>query len=176
MRRYRPRGPGNIRFGRGRYKIVFLVLTVAVMAYRFIRQPESLAPQSLQPCANQTGCFTGTVTKVVDGDTLDISNVRVRLVLVDAPERDTREGPAATAYLKELCPEGSSARLQRDRLQSEDQYGRTLGVVWCGARATSSDLPVNAEMIRSRHARLYGRFCRESEFGSAPWAVELGCR
>jgi len=176
MRRYRPRGPGNIRFGRGRYKIVFLVLALAVMAYRFIRPPESLAPQSLQPCSEQPGCFTGIVTKVVDGDTLDINNVRVRLVLVDAPERDTREGPGATAHLRELCPEGSTARLQQDRFQPEDQYGRTLGAVWCGDRQTSADQPVNAAMIRSRHARLYGRFCRESEFGSAPWAVELGCR
>ncbi|MBI4480715.1 MAG: thermonuclease family protein, partial [Acidobacteria bacterium] len=80
------------------------------------------------------------------------------------------------AHLRELCPEGAAARLQRDRFQPEDQYGRTLGAVWCGGRQGKDDQPVNAEMIRSGHARLYSRFCRESEFGSAPWAVELGCR
>ncbi|MBI3934292.1 MAG: thermonuclease family protein [Acidobacteria bacterium] len=176
MRRYRPRGLGEIRLGRGRSKIALLILVLAVGAYRYFRQPGSLPPQSLQPCAEQAGCFTGIVTKVVDGDTLDINNVRVRLVLVDAPERDTREGSGATAYLRELCPEGSSARLQQDRLQPEDQYGRTLGVVWCGRRPETEDAPVNVAMIRSGHAQLYRRYCRQSEFGSDPWAIELGCR
>ena len=37
-------------------------------------------------CQGSSGCFEGTVTKVVDGDTLDINNVRIRLALVNTPE------------------------------------------------------------------------------------------
>ena len=37
-------------------------------------------------CQGFSDCFEGTVTKVVDGDTLDINNVRIRLALVNTPE------------------------------------------------------------------------------------------
>jgi len=182
MRRYRPRGLGKIRRIGGRNKLVLLILISAVVMYRYFRQPDSLPQPSLEPCPGQQDCFTGIVTKVVDGDTLDINHVRVRLVLVDAPERDTREGPGATAHLRELCPEGSPARLRQDRMQPEDRYGRALGLVWCRRTQglkdpqANGDPPANEEMIRSGHARLYRQFCRESEFGREPWAMELGCR
>ena len=32
------------------------------------------------------GCFTGKVTEIVDGDTIDVNNVRIRLSMVDAPD------------------------------------------------------------------------------------------
>jgi endonuclease YncB( thermonuclease family) len=35
----------------------------------------------------QADCFRGIVTEIVDGDTLDINNVRVRLALVNTPGR-----------------------------------------------------------------------------------------
>ncbi|MBI4460073.1 MAG: hypothetical protein HY648_08455 [Acidobacteria bacterium] len=44
-----------------------------------------------------------------------------------------------------------------------------LAVVWCGGRR------VNEEIIHAGHARIYQRFCRQSEFGDQPWAVALGC-
>ena len=117
--------------------ILLLVLALAVAARRFLQQSGTSlrpAPQtSMAACNGQQGCFTGTVTKVVDGDTLDVGNVRIRLVLVDAPELNTREGPGATEHLRELCPEGSPARVLEDRLQPRDQYGRMLGLVWCGS-------------------------------------------
>lgn len=166
----------------GRNKIVLLVLISAVVLYRYYRQPDPVPQPSLEPCSGQPGCFTGVVTKVVDGDTLDINYIRVRLVLVNAPERDTRAGPGATAHLRELCPEGSPARLRQDRMQPEDRYGRVLGVVWCNRTQEmkdsppNADPPVNEEMIRSGHAILYRQYCDESEFGREPWAVELGCR
>ena len=106
---------------------------------------------------------------MVDGDTLDVGGERIRLVLVDAPERDTRAGPAATEYLRELCPVGSAALVDQDDLQRTDNYGRMLAVVWCG------ETRVNEAIIRAGRARLYRRFCRQSEFGPEPWAVVLGC-
>jgi len=114
-------------------------------------------------------CLAGQVTRVVDGDTLDVSGDRIRLVLVDAPERATRFGPAATEYLRELCPLGSTALVDQDDLQQTDNYGRILAVIWCG------EVRVNEAIIRAGHARLYKRFCRRSEFGLQLWAVTLGC-
>ena len=173
MRRWKPRG-----LGRRRTKWIILLLALAVAAHRYYFQtgsmpqsgPQSLPSAAADDCEAATGCFAGTVTHIVDGDTLDVNGVRVRLVLVDAPERDTQEGPAAMRHLLELCPVGSEAEVYRDWLQPTDEFGRTLAVVWCAGKR------VNEEMIRSGHAQLYGRFCRDSAFGIEPWAIALGCR
>jgi hypothetical protein len=37
-------------------------------------------------CNGSAECFMGTVTEIVDGDTLDVNNARVRLALVNTPE------------------------------------------------------------------------------------------
>jgi len=37
-------------------------------------------------CQGLADCFQGKVTEVVDGDTLDVNNVRIRLALVNTPE------------------------------------------------------------------------------------------
>ena len=165
-----------------------MLLALAVGAHRYFVQtgtsPRPAPAVKSDPsganiwnnCGGQPGCFSGTVTKVVDGDTLDVDGVRIRLVLVDAPERNTREGPAATEKLEQLCPVGSPATVLEDRLQPRDQYGRTLGLLWCGRQSPGTQQSVNEDMIRSGHARLYRRFCRASAFGREGWAVELGCR
>jgi hypothetical protein len=42
---------------------------------------EQISPSSTE-CQGQADCFTGTVTAIVDGDTLDVNSIRVRLSLV----------------------------------------------------------------------------------------------
>lgn len=39
-------------------------------------------------CKSLADCFRGKVTEIVDGDTLDVNNVRVRLARVNTPETD----------------------------------------------------------------------------------------
>jgi endonuclease YncB( thermonuclease family) len=171
----------TLGLGRKKARLVLLLLAIAVAVYRYWipRPPDSSTRGSDEtvtatvPCIGEPGCFMGTVTKVADGDTLDVSGIRVRLVLVDAPEANTREGPDSSAYLARLCPLGTKARVIEDRMQPTDDYGRTLAAVWCEGRELLG--PVNAEMIRSGHAQLYRRFCRESAFGMEPWAAEVGC-
>ena len=156
--------------GRKRIRVLLLLVSLAVAAFHYFFRPNYFRGPEDSRCSGTEGCFTGVVTRVVDGDTLDVSGERIRLVLVDAPERDTLAGPPSTEYLRQLCPVGSAALVDQDDLQRTDAYGRTLAVVWCGDRR------VNEEIIRAGHARLYRRFCRESEFGAQSWAVELGCR
>jgi len=151
-----------------RIKILLLLVSLALAAWQYFIRGDD--PPSRDPrCRGLAACFGGPVTRIVDGDTLDVSGERVRLVLVDAPERATRFGPAATAFLRELCPLGSPALVDQDDLQQTDDYGRVLAVVWCG------DKRVNEALIRAGHARLYERFCRQSEFGIDLWAIALGC-
>ena len=86
------------------------------------------------------------VAAVVDGDTLRLRDGReVRLVQIDAPERDDEECYAdrATAALRLLAPPGTRVRLEPDSgLDRVDAYGRLLRYVHVGARV------VNVALVR----------------------------
>ncbi len=125
-------------------------------------------PPEQSDCPRSNGlCEEREVTRVIDGDTLDVEgNLRIRLVLVDAPELSESSGLQARDFLTDLCL-GSLALIDEDDFQiGDDPFGRTLAVVYCdGTNA-------NAAMISSGHADTYQRFCSESEFGSQAWT---GC-
>ncbi len=80
-----------------------------------------------------------TVTRVIDGDTLEVARAgvetTVRLLNVDAPEtkHPTKAvgclGPEAAAFLTRLLPPGTHVELEYDGEQL-DRYGRTLAGVW----------------------------------------------
>ena len=119
-------------------------------------------------CLLLTSCArpqTGRVTRILDGDTLELDGERVRLALVDAPELDTAAGWQARTYLEAACPVGSNARIVRG---GTDGYGRTVGKVTCGG------LNLNELMIVSGNARLWRSYCRGS-FGRTDWGRRAGC-
>ncbi len=113
--------------------------------------------------------ITGQLSLGTDfnGDKVDVEGgIRIRLVLVDAPELSETGGQAARDYLTSLCL-GKLALIDEDDLQvGEDPYGRVLAVVYCSGKNA------NAAMISSGYADTYSRFCSESEFGSGSWT---GC-
>jgi micrococcal nuclease len=79
------------------------------------------------------------VDYVIDGDTVDVvidgHDERVRLIGVDTPESVHPNvapecfGAEASAYLRELLPEGTAVRLERDA-EARDRYGRLLAYVY----------------------------------------------
>lgn len=71
------------------------------------------------------------VARIVDGDSLTCSDgERVRLLLVDAPERgQAPHGASAAAALVDLAPPGTPLRVELDR-QPRDRYGRMLAYLW----------------------------------------------
>lgn len=91
--------------------------------------------------------FTGAA-RVVDGDTLDIGSVRIRLEGIDAPEakqtcnnarrREWECGRSATDQLERLT-KGNEVRCEAT---ASDNYGRHLGTCFVAGH------DVNAEMIR----------------------------
>ena len=105
-------------------------------------------------CPRSVGlCSVRNVTRVVDGDTLDVEpNLMIRLVLVNAPELNAAGGPEAKDYLVSLCL-GTRALVDEDDNQiGRDPYGRVLAVVTCdGTNA-------NADMISSGLAKTYYMF------------------
>jgi micrococcal nuclease len=95
-----------------------------------------------------------TVKRVVDGDTLVISNGdRIRLIGIDSPESVQQDapvecfGPQSSARLKLLLPEGADIRLEYDADRS-DRFGRTLAYVF----RRSDGLFVNASQLDGGYA------------------------
>ncbi len=94
------------------------------------------------------------VPRVIDGDTLAIDTVRVRLFGIDAPERGQpcRDGgdcgAQATAFLTDLIGDRPVRCIRED----VDQYGRVVGTCYAGG----TDL--NRAMVRAGHAVPYLEF------------------
>ncbi len=93
------------------------------------------------------------VARVIDGDTIAIGLVRIRLEGIDAPETEQTCGrgtlgkwllggwscgKAATSYLRRLV-EGRSVRCES---RGKDAYARMLGL------CTIEDVDINAQMVR----------------------------
>jgi micrococcal nuclease len=68
-----------------------------------------------------------TVDRVIDGDTFDSANARIRLFGVDTPERGEACFTEATDRLKELS--GNSVRVELGPRQ-KDRYGKLLYYVY----------------------------------------------
>jgi len=83
---------------------------------------------------------TSGPARVVDGDTLYVGNVKVRLQGIDAPERNRPGGSYATKVLKFVV----SASVVRSELTGEVTYDRMVGVC---TNALGQDLA--AEVIRA---------------------------
>ena len=82
----------------------------------------------------------GRVTKVVDGDTIDVQlqshdsriseeTIRVRLADLDSPEMSTPQGPPAKAYTTKWL-QSSIVSLDLDDRTGKDPYGRWVAVVY----------------------------------------------
>lgn len=78
---------------------------------------------------------TGKVTRVVDGDTLNVrlrggGIVSVRMLGIDTPENGRCGAAKATDNLRQLAPVGSTVNLVSDPSQAaKDRYGRLLRYV-----------------------------------------------
>jgi len=107
------------------------------------------------------GC---TVTRVVDGDTVDVildlgfsifHKCRVRLYGIDTPESRTRNkdekvrGKLAAKYLEDAINNGTKVVLRSKLKDSKGKYGRVLGEV------VIDDININVSMIENYLAVAY---------------------
>jgi micrococcal nuclease len=108
-------------------------------------------------------CDYKTVSKVIDGDTVKIlvggEEVTVRLIGIDTPEtvhpnKDVEWfGKEAAKKLKEMV-EGKIVclKMDRDKTQDIDKYGRLLRYLWL------DNLFVNAELVKQGYAFAYTNY------------------
>jgi micrococcal nuclease len=122
-------------------------------------------------CKGQADCFIGIVTEIVDGDTLDVNNVRVRLSLVNTPERGDSGYQEAKEFTESTCPIGSKALVDEDDGQKEGSFDRLIGLVYCG----NEKQLLNQHLLNEGHAKVFGDFCGVSEFSEEGWVQKFGC-
>ena len=91
-----------------------------------------------------------TVTRVIDGDTIEVSISgvveRVRYIGIDTPERGKPFFNESTEANRQLLT-GKTITLEKD-VSERDQYGRLLRYVYAG------DVFVNAELVRLGYAQV----------------------
>lgn len=100
--------------------------------------------------------YRATVVKVVDADTVDLlvdlglhvqKKARIRLLGLNAHEKGTEQGKAATAWLRDLLPVGADVVVRTEKDKTE-KFGRWLGTVTLPSRTDS----VNTLLIDAGHA------------------------
>jgi micrococcal nuclease len=124
---------------------------------------------SSQECSGTASCITGTVTQVIDGDTLKVDGQSIRFALASAPEMNEFGGDTSREFIQEICPVGSTALVDEDDMQTKGSYGRIIGVIFC------NDLNLNEELVDSGLGDLTISFCNTSEFSNDMWAQKHGC-
>ena len=104
------------------------------------------------------------VTKVVDGDTIDVIldmgfdilfKQRVRLFGIDTPESRTRDleekkyGLKSKKFLQEKLKNAKRILIKTHKGEETGKFGRILGDIWCDGKS------VNLEMCKVGHAVAY---------------------
>ena len=120
------------------------------------------------------------VTRVVDGDTVDVVldlgfsieyRDRVRLMAIDTPESRTRNkvekklGLASKARLKELCTQHKGNLVLRTSKEGKGKFGRILGSLY----PFGSEVSLNEMLIAEGHARPY---CGGSKSEVGEWTKQ----
>lgn len=120
-------------------------------------------------CSGSASCFTGVVTAVIDGDTIDVGDKRIRFTLVDTPERGEGGYDEARSFTSAICAPGTKVLVDEDDGQLSGSYGRMIAKVYCDGQL------INEELLESDNATILTQYCRESEFASEEWASRNGC-
>jgi endonuclease YncB( thermonuclease family) len=120
-------------------------------------------------CFGSALCEKDTITKIIDGDTIDTEQYRIRLALVDTPEKYESGFSAATSFTSNLCPIGSTISIDQDDGQKIDKYGRIV------AKVTCSNTNLNEALLENMHANIMIQYCSISEFSSESWTKRFGC-
>ncbi len=142
----------------------------------------ALVAALLAPAQRAALTTTGTITRVLDGDTIEVAfgggEHKVRLIGVDTPEvspgpkleRDARRlrrdaqtivalGRKASQFTRSLCL-GKRCRLAYDPANAHrghrDRYGRLLAYVYLAT--DHGELFLNAEIIRAGYGRAMRRY------------------
>ena len=120
-------------------------------------------------CSGTAKCITGTVTEIIDGDTIHVNEQSVRFALASAPNLEGYGGADSRNFIQTICPVGSEVLIDEDDGHVLDDHSRIVGMVTC------NDVILNQELLDANLGHLEIRFCSSSEFANEDWAVKHGC-
>lgn len=136
----------NPRLSRNAFRVLIAAVAIAVVA-----SSPSIA------IAQDTPVLVGTVTRVIDGDTITVQlqsgPIKVRLDAIDAPESNQPGGTAATAALARLVANRS---VELD-VTTQDRYERLVAQVTVNGRS------VNEQLVKDGHAWVFRRYARTKD-------------
>jgi micrococcal nuclease len=110
--------------------------------------------------------YVKQVTKVVDGDTIDVVidlgfdisfTTRVRLAGIDTPESRTKDlaektlGLESKKYLADRLKDAKNIVIKTEKINSTEKFGRVLGWLYVNGEGNS----LNLEMIEKGYAWKY---------------------
>ena len=137
---------------------------------QLLQETESDTSQhSSQDCSGTAGCIIGTVTKIIDGDTIHVDDQSVRFALVSAPNLEGYGGVDSKNFIQTICPVGSKVLVDEDDGHVLDDHARMVGMIAC------NDMILNEELLDANLGHLELRFCSSSEFANESWAIKHGC-
>lgn len=127
--------------------------------------PTAATPQPQQPTINVqtvTDTDTHTVTRVIDGDTIEIeTGQKVRYIGIDTPElhhptKGVQCYGEEARKKNELLVAGKLVKLVKD-ISETDRYGRLLRYVFLQPESSSAEIFVNEVLVKEgyAHARTY---------------------
>lgn len=124
---------------------------------------------SLECYGEKGDCFTGKVTRIIDGDTIRVNDIPIRLALVSTPELDENGGKDAKEFVEKTCQVGSMVTVDEDDEQLQGSYDRMIAEIHCNGKS------LNSEILESQLGKIDTKFCTNSEFASEQWAIKYGC-
>ena len=144
-------GSGSLKLAVSRTRVTAKVLGVAAVALAglwaisyFVQGPNG--PSDGLRC---TDCAPVSVSRIIDGDTLDTSIGRIRLFGIDAPEIGERCSRDATEELRRLA--GNRVRVE-DGPRLVDPFGRRLAYLY-----REDGQSIDAALISGGYARAWTR-------------------
>lgn len=120
-------------------------------------------------CLGKEQCLALNVRQIIDGDTIYADSYKIRLSLVDTPEKGESGFTQATSFTAMSCPVGSRIIVDQDDGQPYDAFDRLVGKVYCETGI------LNELLLRNGHAKIMPEYCFESEFTGESWVQEYGC-
>ena len=161
--------------------IVFCLIAILLVFSTSLASSEGTSNEkqntpSQYKCKGTAQCINGTVTKIIDGDTLWVKEIvdgikkykKIRLSLTSTPELTTKEGVEASNFLKKICPVGSKVIVDQDDKKHYDKYKRILGKIICNGENLEAKL-----LSGGHHAKIDKKFCKTSEFATEDWAKHV---
>ena len=149
-----------------RYYVVPIVIAIVSIITVFGSGSSDTTSENIEPAFMD---YDDQITRVIDGDTLLIDQTKIRLSLVNSPERGEMGYEEARDFASTVCPVGANAEYVEDSWQPVDKYGRSVGLVYC------NDMLLNELLLTNGHAEISTYFCDKSEIGSEDWARAYGC-